>query len=190
MSLLLRPRIAPASIFSLTMLTGSAIVAALERITGLRCDLKWPNDILTNGKKLGGILTEGSLTAEGIEFAVVGLGLNVNVDFAEAPELHDTATSLSLELGQTVSRVPVIQSVLEEFERRYELAQRGEHAKILEEWRARLATLGKQVVVTDGQWQESGLAFGVEMDGTLLLRRDDGSLVHVVTGDISLRESK
>lgn len=189
MSLLLRPRLSPAHIFSLTMLTGSAIVAAVERITGLRCDLKWPNDVLIGGKKLGGILTEASLTSDGIEFVVVGLGLNVNLDFADEPSLAETATSLSLELGRPLSRVPLIQGILEEFEERYEAAQRGEHLAILEEWRARLATLGKQVIVTDGQWRETGLASGVNLDGTLLLRRDDGSVVHVVTGDISLRET-
>lgn len=189
MSLLLRPTLPPLHIFSLTMLTGSAIVAALERLTGLRCDLKWPNDVVIDGKKLGGILTEASLTSDGIEFAVVGVGLNVNVDFAGEPALADTATSLSIQLGRPLARVPLIQGILEEFEKRYEAAQRDEYSAVLEEWRARLVTLGKQVIVTDGQWRETGLAYSVDLDGTLLLRRDDGSVVHVVTGDVSLRET-
>ncbi|MBI2953486.1 MAG: biotin--[acetyl-CoA-carboxylase] ligase [Chloroflexi bacterium] len=190
MSLLLRPSIPAARIFTLTMLAGSAASAAIERHTGLRCDLKWPNDLLIDNRKVGGILTEVGFGGNAISFAVVGLGLNVNVEFADDPLLAATATSLSLQLGRTVPRVPLILSVLEEIERRYEAVKRGEYQAIHDEWRARLATLGKMVMVTNGQSSETGLAVDVDPDGVLLLRTADGGLRRVITGDVSLREAR
>ncbi len=190
MSVLLRPPFPPPKLFSLTMLAGSAAVAGVERLTGLRCDLKWPNDIMVDNRKLGGILTEASLGADDIDFAVVGLGLNVNVDLADEPSLEATATSLSRELGREVSRALLIRDILKEIETRYEAARRGDLQVIFEEWRARLATLGTEVVVTDGLWSEAGLAYDVDLDGTLLLRRHDGRLLRVIAGDVSLREAR
>ena len=190
LSLLLRPKIPPAQIFSLTMLAGSAVAAGVERATGVACDLKWPNDVLVGGKKLGGILTEASLGSDGIEFAVVGLGLNVNLDFAGQPELAKKATSLSLELGKRVSRLPLLRRILEEIERRYEVLQSGDYERIHGEWRSRLSTLGKEVTVTDGSWSETGLAHDVDLDGALILRCQDNTLLRVITGDVSLREMK
>lgn len=190
MSLLLRPTFPPSQIFSLTMLAGSAVSASIEELTCLRCGLKWPNDLLIDNRKAGGILTEASLNSNGIDFAVVGLGLNVNLDFADEPMLADIATSLSLQLRREVPRAALAQSILEEIENRYDAVQRGQYQAIFEEWRTRLVTLGQEVTVTDGQWSETGVAHDVDLDGTLLLRCGDGSILRVITGDVSLRAIK
>lgn len=188
LSLLLRPTFPPLQLFCLTMLTASAAAAAIERVTDLPCHLKWPNDLQIRNRKVGGILTEAALAADRIDFAIVGLGINVNV--ASFPPELANATSLLIELGKPVERPPLICCLLDEIEARYEIANSGQYAAIAQEWRSRLTTLGKEVIVTDGQWTAIGLAYDVDLDGTLLLRYADGSSARIVTGDITLRHNQ
>lgn len=188
MSLLLRPIFHPSRLFVLTMLSATATREAIRDVTGICCDLKWPNDLQIGGKKLGGILTEASLRGEEIDFAVVGLGLNVNLDVGRYPDIAGSATSLRYELGRDVDREGLLCAILEQMEIRYEWSQHARFDQIHQEWRSALANLGKQVRVVDRGQVLEGLAVDVDGEGTLLLRQDDGAIVRVVTGDLSLRE--
>jgi BirA family biotin operon repressor/biotin-[acetyl-CoA-carboxylase] ligase len=168
------------------MLCSLAAADAVGEATGLRPALKWPNDLLLEGRKLAGLLTEVGFEGETLAWVVVGMGLNVNVDFAsQAPELTDRAISLVMALGQPVSRLPLLQSYLSEVERRY-VALRAGHSPH-QEWAARLATLGQHVTIqaSDGVYQ--GRAESVDEAGALLLRRPDGQIMRVLSGDVTLR---
>lgn len=189
LSLVLRPALAVEEAFRLTMLCSVAAAVAVERATGLRPELKWPNDLLLGGKKLAGLLSEASALGGRLEYAVVGIGLNVNFDPLVFPDIASTATSLQAALGRPASRLGLLRELLAEVEDRYSqlFATSAAEDALWLEWRRRLGTLGRQVVVTEGERRERGLAYDVARDGSLLLRRDDGSEVAIAVGDVTLR---
>ncbi len=181
-SLILYPPLTASQIARLTMASCLAVAYAIEETTSLSVHFKWPNDILLRGKKAGGILTETSISGDMVDHAVVGIGLNVNLDVRQIPEIADTATSLSMELGRAVSRLELLQAVLKFMESEYHLLQQGESP--VEKWATRLSLLGQQVRVTTPWEQQSGWAEGVDADGALVLRRDDGTKAYITVGDV------
>ncbi len=207
MSLLFRPTfLAPTQVQQLTMICSLAAADAVVSVTGLRSALKWPNDLLLEGRKLAGILTELGFTharpapgrAEGspgeqatrLEWVVVGMGLNVNVDFAshelhqDWPELADTAISLSMALGQPVPRLPLLHNYLAGVEARYDALRAGVSPH--QQWAARLVTLGQDVVVRTPEGVYQGMAEAVDETGALLLRQSDRQVRRILAGDVSL----
>ncbi len=170
---------------SLIMLASLAVVHSIEAVTGLRSQVKWPNDVLVNDRKVCGILIESSLRGNIVDFAIIGIGVNVNLRLSDFPEIQSTATSLSAELGRDVSRLRVIRQLLVEMERLYLALQAGE--SIYEEWRDSLVTLGRRVKVKSGKTVYDGVAESVARDGSLLLRHSNGSLSKIVAGDATLR---
>jgi len=198
MSLILRPELAPAQVQRLTMIAGLSCAEAVEEETGLRPDLKWPNDLLLSGRKMTGILTELQVSGNKLDFVVVGVGLNVNVDFWHQPDqdLQSSATGLSQALGHEVDRLSLLNRFMVFMEGRYETLRSGHSPH--EEWSQRLATLGKTVRVNshldaDGPFEGSqsllGEAGGVDADGGLLLLTDEGRIETVRAGDVTLVES-
>jgi BirA family biotin operon repressor/biotin-[acetyl-CoA-carboxylase] ligase len=183
-SLVLRPMLPPMELPQITLTTAVAVVRAVRRVAGLAPGIKWPNDLLLNGKKLGGILTEMETESDRIRHVVVGLGLNVN-NPGFPPELAATATSLALVAERTFSRVNLLQAWLEEFEALYERFLHQGFQEILEEWKGSAVTLGKMVTVRQGPREISGQALDVAPDGALLLRTADGEMVRVTSGEIT-----
>jgi len=171
---------------SLIMLASLAVVHSIEAITGLKPQIKWPNDVLINNKKVCGILIESQVRQNIVDFAIIGIGVNVNLRLSDFPEILPIATSLSDEIGKEVSRLDVIRRLLIELERLYLALSAG--GSVYEEWRDRLVTLGKRVRVTWGETRYEGIAESVARDGTLLLRGLDGSLTKIVAGDVTLRD--
>jgi BirA family biotin operon repressor/biotin-[acetyl-CoA-carboxylase] ligase len=169
----------------LIMVASLATANAIERVTGLKAQLKWPNDVLINSKKVCGILVESDVKGSRVDYAVIGIGLNVNINLADFPGIAPVATSLSHELGRYVSRRRLIQSLLAEAERLY-LAL-GEGDSVFRQWREQLVTLGQKVRVSSGEATCEGIAESVAPDGSLLLRQPDGNLLKVVAGDVTLR---
>ncbi len=170
---------------SLIMLASLAVVHSIEVVTGLRSQIKWPNDVLVNDRKVCGILIESSLRGNIVDYAIIGIGVNVNLRLSDFPEIQSTATSLSAELGRDVSRLRVIRQLLVEVERLCLALQAGE--SIYEEWRDSLVTLGRRVKVKSGKTVYDGVAESVARDGSLLLRHSNGSLSKIVAGDATLR---
>ena len=186
LSLLFRPSLAPDRVQGLTMVLGLAVADAVGAQTGLEVGLKWPNDVVIDGRKAGGILVEVALRGSEVDYVVAGMGLNVNLD----PGGLDTgllvpATSLSQALGRPVPRLPLLLALLEAVEQRY-LALCGGHSPH-REWAARLTTLGQRVSVSGSGERLEGVAEGVTPGGALQVRRDDGRLETVLAGDVSLR---
>ncbi len=182
MSLVLRPPLPPDRAGQLTLAVALAAAEAVEAETGLRVGFKWPNDLLVRGRKLGGILAELSLLGAALEWAVIGLGLNVNLDFAAAglDELVGLATSLSLELGQPVDRVRLLQTLLVRAEAHLATVYSG--VSLHRQWNARLDQLGRPVVVQTPTGQVAGTAEGINASGALLLRQGDGTVIEIAVG--------
>ena len=184
LSVILYPDVA--YLTSLIMVASLAVVHSIETVTGLKSQVKWPNDVLINGRKVCGILIESDVRGNIVDYAIIGIGVNVNLRLYDFPDILSTATSLSHELGREVSRLDVIRQLLVEIERLYLTLQAG--GSIYEEWRDSLVTLGRRVRVKSGKTTYDGIAESVTIDGSLLLRRSDGSLSKIVSGDVTLRE--
>ncbi len=182
MSLILRPQLA--QVPSLIMAASLAVMHTIESVTGLKSEIKWPNDIMIRGRKVCGILIENDLQGKRVNHSIIGIGINVNLRLADFLEIQSIATSLSDELGKDVSRLSIVRALLFELERLY-LESTAE--SVYEEWRDNLITLGKRVRVTADKTFYEGIAEAVDRDGSLQLRVLDGSLVRMVAGDVTLR---
>jgi BirA family biotin operon repressor/biotin-[acetyl-CoA-carboxylase] ligase len=167
------------------MLAALAVLYTIEKATGLHCQLKWPNDVLINNKKVCGILLESHVVADFVDYAIIGIGINVNMKLADYPEIASIATSLADEVGEGVSRLTLLHNLFQEMEKLYLRLQAGE--SILAEWRNNLVTIGKKIHVRSGDEVFAGTAESVADDGSLLLRCDDGTLVKFMAGDVTLR---
>jgi len=170
----------------LTMLASLAVTHSIEAVTGLKSQVKWPNDVLINGKKVCGVLIESNVRGDIVDYAIIGIGVNVNLRLYDFPQIQPTATSLSDELGRDVSRLNVIRCLLVEIERLYLALLAG--GSIYQEWRDSLVTLGRRVRVKLGDTIHEGIAESIAEDGSLLLRHSDGSLSRIVAGDVTLRD--
>jgi len=184
LSVILYPAIA--HLPSLIMVASLAVAHSIEAVTGLKPQLKWPNDILINGKKVVGILIENSVRGNTVNYAVIGIGININLNIPDIPEIPPTATSLSDELGKDVSRLDLVRCLLAEIEKLYLPLSAGE--SVYQEWRDSLITLGKKVHIKSGKVDYQGIAESVASDGSLLLRHPDGSLTKIVAGDVTLSD--
>ncbi|MBN1889063.1 MAG: biotin--[acetyl-CoA-carboxylase] ligase [Thermoflexales bacterium] len=187
LSLLLRPALPPLQALRLTMAAGLAAAEAIEQTSGLAARLKWPNDVWLNGKKAGGSLAETRLAGERLEYAIVGLGLNVNADLSQHAELAALATSLRMESGQQQDRRLILRALVESFAAWY-----GDISspRLREAWARRLITLGQQVEAWAGQQSIRGLAEAVDEDGALLVRTANGRLHRLSAGDVSLSSAR
>lgn len=181
MSLVLKPDIALVNAYRINMAVSVAIARTLFQLYGLNAGIKWPNDILVNGRKICGILMEVSAETDRLEYAVVGIGINANIDVNEFPADWN-ATSLSTETGSLVSRTQLIQTLLREIEMAY--AQMST-PKISSEWRERSVTLGRHVRVTNSEGDIEGSAVSLGDDGALLIRLkgESGDIRRIVAGD-------
>jgi BirA family transcriptional regulator, biotin operon repressor / biotin---[acetyl-CoA-carboxylase] ligase len=186
MSVVLRPDLEPHEAQQMTMLCGLAVVDAIEQGIGLKVGLKWPNDIVLEGAKLGGILAEACYTEESLAYVIVGLGLNVNLDpnhLIGKPAMP--VTSLSQALGRRVPRSALLKCVLDAIDTRYSAQRAGWSPR--DEWAACLTTVGRLVTVTGLEGTIDGTAAGVDGDGALLVRLESGRVERVLAGDVTLR---
>ena len=177
MSLVLKPEIDPMHASSITLLAAVSVTKAL-RSAGLEAVIKWPNDVIVNGKKICGILTEMSAETDAVNFIILGIGVNVNNDVP-----LETATTMRSELGQNVDRVKFVQSLLETLEADYLTFKKEGFTPILWSWRRYSDTLGRPVEVTYQNEIIRGVAQDVDEDGSLLVKTADGSIHKIVSGD-------
>jgi BirA family transcriptional regulator, biotin operon repressor / biotin---[acetyl-CoA-carboxylase] ligase len=187
MSIVFRPALPPSKIFPLTMITSIAVVKAIKKTTGLKTKIKWPNDIYYNNNKLAGILTELNANRNKINYAIVGIGLNVNFDTDKYPEIKEIATSLCKETGKTISRNKLLQTILIEIEKEYNSLKKGKINGIRKEWNKYSLVTGKPVIVFSEGYSEEGIAESIAEDGSLILMKSDGEKKNILCGDVSLR---
>lgn len=185
-SVVLRPSIKPYEAPQLTFLSAVAVARAIELITNLKPEIKWPNDVLIQGKKVAGLLNEMSAETDAINFVILGVGVNLNMTFGQFPsDLRHPATSLLLETGQPVGRVRFTATLLNELDRLYTDFRSHGFALVREEWQQRCSANGRHVVVTDcGVEVVSGKYFGIDGDGALLVRRSNDKIERILSGDV------
>ncbi len=188
-SVLLRPGLRPQSTTQLTVAAATALSRAIELHARVRPQIKWPNDILLNGKKVAGVLTELTAELDCIKHVILGIGLDVNLRPADLPaDLRDLATSLSLETGRTFRRADLAAAILRELDADYALICDHQFPRLAEEWEARCTTLGRRVTIRIGDRTVNGRAESLDDDGALLLRTEHGHLERIVGGDVTLQK--
>jgi BirA family biotin operon repressor/biotin-[acetyl-CoA-carboxylase] ligase len=181
LSILLRPDFASAEAGKLTILSSLAIADAVETVSGVRPQIKWPNDLVLKGRKLAGVLIETEHKAGRLDFAVIGMGLNVRHEAADfSPDVRKLATSLYLVTGRLFRRADLLVALLQALERR--LVQRFDETR--EDWTASSLTLGQRVTLTTIHGRKQGQALGLDESGALLLRRSSGEVEAVSAGDM------
>jgi BirA family biotin operon repressor/biotin-[acetyl-CoA-carboxylase] ligase len=186
-SMLLRPDLTPQESTQLTIASATAVRRAIESQTGLEAKVKWPNDILVYGKKVGGILTEMSAEMDRVRYVIVGIGIDVNLNPGDfPPDLRSAATSIKIELGRAVSRAELAVAILRELDRDYESVKSGRFANLATEWEEHCSTIGQAVTIRAGERKIRGRAEALGEDGALLLRTDHGHLERVVAGDLTV----
>ncbi len=186
-SILLRPPLRPAGATQLTVLSAVAVVRAIERETGLRPEIKWPNDIMFGDRKVAGILIELGAELDRIKHVVLGIGIDVNLEPSEfPPELRGIATSLREQAGRPIDRASLATAVLRELDHLYARLKAGDFPEIGDEWMRRCATLGRRVVIRVGDRVIEGLAEALDEEGSLLVRTQHGRLERIVGGDVAV----
>jgi BirA family biotin operon repressor/biotin-[acetyl-CoA-carboxylase] ligase len=188
-SVLLRPDLSPQAATQLTVSSAVAVRRAIELQTGLRAEIKWPNDILIKGKKVAGILTELSAELDRIKYVLVGIGVDVNLSKEDfLPELASQATSLHIELGKPVVRAELAAAILRELDKEYGRVLAGQFGEVADEWEKYCSTLGQRLVIILGNRRIAGRAEALGEDGALLLRTEHGHLERIVGGDVRLEK--
>lgn len=183
-SVLLRPGLMPSEISSITLLAGIAVCRGIRAVTGCEATIKWPNDVVIGSRKVCGILTELTAEIDRIEYVVLGIGINANMEsFPE--ELSEKATSLRMEAGKDFPRAAVLRAVLEALEPLLERAKAGERLPaILEEYKSLCVSLNRRVgFFFDGR-QQTGTAVDVSPTGELIVERDGGGRLAVNAGEV------
>ncbi len=186
-SILLRPRIQAESAPQITLLMAMAVTKTLRELCGLNAKIKWPNDVVVNAKKVSGILTEMGLANGGIDYVIVGTGVNVNEENIPE-ELQSSATSLLLECGSKFVKEDILNCILYEFENYYEVfLQTGNLENIQKDYNNWLVSLDKEVKVLDPKGEYCGISRGINKKGELLVELETHTIVEVYAGEVSVR---
>lgn len=188
MSLILRPTQPLHLTQQLTLLTGVAVRRAILKTTGIEAGIKWPNDLLIDGKKVCGILLESANEDDFVRYCIAGIGISVNLKEEDYPdELKSIATSLRMASGHNINRNELICSILNEMESLYGLYNEQGFEPIASLWEASSVTMNREVCVQSPKGVMNGTAAGLHPSGALLVRNEDGELTPVFSGDITLQ---
>ncbi len=188
-SILLRPDLRPQEATRLIVASATALRRAIQTVTGISAEIKWPNDLLVGGKKVVGILTEMSAEVDRVRYVILGIGVDVNQDADEfPPDLRKLATSLKAASGEAVSRADLATQILRELDKDYARIGAGKFAAVADEWESACATIGRNVTVHVGDRKFAGRAETLDDDGALLVRSEHGHLERITGGDVILEK--
>lgn len=190
LSLVVKPNVDHSKIPMITLATGVAVVKTLERIGIENAEIKWPNDVMINDKKVCGILTEAITKFNSIESVIIGVGIDANFDVnVLSKELQEGTTTLDIELGHRVDENEIIRFFLEEFERIGILFEEGGFERILKEWRKYSYSIGKIVEVREPFSKSyDGYVLGISREGALVVEKIDGTLEKVISGECIIKK--
>ncbi len=187
MSLLLRPRIEPQKASMVTIVTALALARAIDEMTDLHPQIKWPNDVIVGGRKVSGILTEMSADMDEVHYIVVGIGINANTEVFD-PAIEEMATSLYLAGGKKIERARLIAAFCEQFERLYEaFLISGDLWKIKKEYESYLVNIGREVKIIKNREEKIRTALGINEVGELIVEDRAGKKETVMSGEVSVR---
>jgi BirA family biotin operon repressor/biotin-[acetyl-CoA-carboxylase] ligase len=186
-SIILRPKIESARAPQISILAGVAVADVLESYCPDRIKLKWPNDVLIDGKKVCGILSQMKTAASEVDFIVLGIGINVNISYSQFPEeICKLATSLAIETGRKISRQELIISLYENLAKWYKQILKDGFCRIKEKWLSMSPMIGELVQVMFQKEAVSGKAIGIDEDGSLLLLTAGNKELKVSAGDVTI----
>jgi BirA family biotin operon repressor/biotin-[acetyl-CoA-carboxylase] ligase len=185
-SVVLRPAIRPHEAPQLTFLSAVAVARAIESTTALKPEIKWPNDVLINGRKVAGLLNEMSAETDGINFVILGIGVNLNMTSGQFPgDLRTPATSLLLEQGRAVNRAQFAATMLGELDSLYLDFLHHGFGPVRDEWQRHCNAYGREVVVSEADVETvRGMFDGIDGEGAMLVRFPDGTVERVLCGDV------
>ena len=186
MTILLRPEIAGEAAARLTLLAGICVAKAINELSPKKAGIKWPNDVVIEGKKICGILTESAFKDSKIDYAAVGIGININRENFPA-ELSDKATSLRLENGRNYNRADIIKQVLSLFDKYYSEFLINGTASFIEEYRQLCVNIGKTVAIYENGESYRAQAVGIGENGALHIVTEDGDKREIESGEVSVR---
>jgi len=190
-SVILRPEVGAKDVFKITFLTAVAVAKAIRKMFKLNAEIEWPNDVLINGKKVCGILTETSIRDETADSVIVGVGINANIDINFFPaNLKNTVTTLASEVKREVNREKFLQKLLEELEIYYKMFKENKFDSILEEWKHLNRLFGASVEVVSFNEKITGQAVNVDENGALIVRLANGTIRKFFSGDVTLLQEK
>ncbi len=190
LSIILNPNVDHSKIPLITLATGVAVENTLKRIGVENAEIKWPNDILIQDKKVCGILTEAITSFNTIESIIIGVGIDANITIENFPkELQENMTTLNDEIGKKVDENLLIKTFLEEFEKISDQFVNGEYEAILKKWRKNSYTIGKIVEVHEPFSKPyDGYVLGISRDGSLVVEKIDGTLEKVISGECIIKK--
>ncbi|MDP2911009.1 MAG: biotin--[acetyl-CoA-carboxylase] ligase, partial [Candidatus Omnitrophota bacterium] len=180
-SAILRPSILPKDVSSITLFSALAVAKTISEMTDVKAFIKWPNDVLINGHKVCGILTEMSAETDKINFVIIGIGININTKKDALPK---GATSLLEESGREISRVEFVKGIFRNMDKLYGIFKAGNIEDIIKEYKEFSNFLGTRVQVTYHDEKIEGYAVDVDKEGALILRMDSGLNERVLAGDV------
>lgn len=180
-SVVLYPHIPTDKGMLITMASSVSVAQAFKEITGLNPEVKWPNDLLLNGKKVCGILTEIDADINKINYIIVGIGINVNNDIDE--ELKEIAISLKQEVGSKISRVKLLRSILQHLDSNYNKLIFGEFESIRDAWLSYSSIIGRKIQVEDEKNVTKGVVIDIDDGGYIILKTDSG-MIRIISGDV------
>jgi BirA family transcriptional regulator, biotin operon repressor / biotin---[acetyl-CoA-carboxylase] ligase len=187
MSLILKPLLPPQKAPQFTLITAVAVVQAIEEITDLHPQIKWPNDILIDGKKVTGILTELQAESDKINSIIIGIGMNVNHTKEHFPdELQKIATSLAIEQGEPLSRSEIVQKVLERIESLYSMYMKEGFTPVKLLWESYAISIGKKIRARTINGTIEGRALGITDEGVLKIEDSAGTIHQIYSADIEV----
>jgi len=188
-SVLLRPQMRPQAVTRITVAAAVALSRALNRAAGLNPQIKWPNDVHIDGRKVAGILTELNAEVDRVKYVILGIGVDVNLSESDLPaDLQALATSVRIASGRKVDRPELAAVVLQELDSIYTRLGDAEFREVAEEWEQQCVTLGKNVAITIGNREIRGRAESLDDDGALMVRTSHGQLERIVGGDVLLEK--
>ena len=187
LSLILRPDLEPLNIAQIPIVMGIGICESISQVTGLQPRIKWPNDVLLEGKKVAGILVEMSAEPERVHYIILGIGINVNTPVSMFPDnLRSTATSLAEVAGHPVCRRTLVQRLLPNLESIYNEFKRVGFEDLMERWRLWDQTIHSWVEISDASGSFVGYALDIDKDGALIVKDQKDKIRRVLSGDVTL----
>ncbi|HLR22346.1 MAG TPA: biotin--[acetyl-CoA-carboxylase] ligase [Pseudogracilibacillus sp.] len=186
MSMILRPNLLPYLTPQLTLLTATVVAEVLQQHTGSTVQIKWPNDILINGQKMTGILTEMQAEQDQVQYVIIGVGININHTAKDLPDLSEyQATSLYMATQQKWDIIPIIQQILRTFEEKYAMFLKDGFNPVKQSWESYGFRMNETLQITSGKETFNAVFLGIAEDGALLAKRLNGNIESIYSGEIT-----
>ncbi len=183
-TIILHPDIPLDHLFMLTVAGADAVARVIHKMYDIGALIKWPNDIIIGDKKVGGILLEAGTEGSKVNYCLVGIGVDANINLDDlSGAFNSTITSISSEIGHDVDRAALLAAILKAFENRYDMITKGEYNTILREWKSFSSTIGRRVRITTPRSNFEGEAIDIDNYGALIVKRDNGKIEKVIAGD-------